>query len=272
METRLPSSLFIELTHDTFHSASYVRPFSSELVNSAVGFRSVYLYDEDTYKFIVEQNAVRALDRFPVYSDTLFVDFDDGDASIDRFKSILNSCKVAWEMYFSGSKGYHFHIPIEPMYGVHVPYSQKQFILGLGIETADTSIYKHTGLIRLKGTWHHVTNRQKELVESSQGDVLRIPDIENALSDVYMVESSSIELLAALNRAYEYTLDEPGVGSRHSSLLALAKHLTAAGATYDTVFDMCRLVHNTWEGQYDEAEAKLKEVADRAVNWQSNIS
>lgn len=266
--TKIPSELYIEITSNTFHSASFVRPFVSSEVDKAVGFRSVYLYNKETYNKIVEQNAVRKLDRYPVYSDTLFVDFDDGDNSIDNLKSILSHSNIAWKMYFSGSKGYHFHIPIKPMYGRYVPFSQKQFIKGLGINTADTSIYKHTGLFRLPGTWHQVTGNKKELIEEQEGTILHIPYIEPQ-EQVAVATGEIGELLAALNRCYEYTTSEPGPGHRHNSLLSIAKHLVAAGASESTAYELCQLVHNSWEDQYENPEEKIKEVTERAISWQS---
>lgn len=267
--TQSPSDLYIELTHDTLHSASYVRPFVQAEVENFLGFRSVYMFGDAAYNQIKEQNAVRSLSKFPVYSDTLFVDFDDGDASIESFKKILNTSKIEWKMYFSGSKGYHFHVPIEPMWGKHVPHSQKEFIRGLGVTTADTSIYKHTGLFRLPGTYHKSTGNPKELVDSSEGNTLNLPYIEPEASfDV--ITGAVGELAKALNWGYSTVIEEPGEGSRHNSLLAVAKHLIAAGASMDTTYEMCLLIHNTWERGYDDPEEKIKETVDRAITWTHN--
>lgn len=266
---QIPSNLYIELTHDTLHSASYVRPFVQEEVENHLGFRSVYLYGDAAYKKIVEQGAVRNLNKFPVYSDTLFVDFDDGDDSIEQFQKILRQTGTAWEMYFSGNKGYHFHIPIEPMWGRYVPHSQKQFVRGLGLETADTSIYKHTGLFRLPGTPHKVTGTDKHLVDSSEGGILRISYVEPS-NEIDVVVGSVGELVAGLQSAYHFILDEPGEGHRHNSLLAIAKHMVAAGASAETIEEICMLVHNTWERGYDSPEEKIREALDRARVWTHN--
>jgi hypothetical protein len=266
----LPTSeqLFIELTYDTLHSASYVRPFSLSDLEKHKGFRSVYLYGVEAYKKICETGAVRNLNKFPVYSDTLFIDFDDGDKSIETLKTILDKSGIAWEMYFSGRKGYHFHIPIEPMWGVHVPYSQKQFVRGLGLDTADTSIYKHTGLFRTPGTYHKVTGEKKALVDSSKGNVLRVPYIEP--EDTFeVVQGTVASLTAALNTANHIILDEPGAGGRHNSLLAVAKHLIQAGAQKETILDICSLVHNSWEEQYENPQEEIESIVERAAHWQS---
>lgn len=262
-----PSKLFIELTHDTLHSASYVRPFVQEEVDQWLGFRSVYLYGEEAYERIKKQNAVKNLNKYPVFSDTLFVDFDDGDQSIDSLQTILNTAGIGWKMYFSGSKGYHFHIPTTPMWGKYVPYSHKAYVKSLGITTADTSIYKHTGLFRLPGTYHKKTGNQKELVDQARGKLLSIPYLEPE-TELEVVTGSTGELLTALNCANTFIVSEPGNGSRHNSLLAVAKHMMAAGAEPETAADICRLIHNSWESQYDDPEEKIKEVIDRAYNWQ----
>lgn len=262
------SELFIELTFDTCHSASNVRPFLQEQLDKHLGFRSVYMFNKETYNYIQEKNAVRSLSKFPVYSDMLFVDFDDGDKSIETFKKVMNTSGIGWEMYFSGRKGYHFHVPIEPMYGVYVPFSQKQFILGLGIETADTSIYKHTGLFRTAGTYHNVTGNPKELVDKQDGNVLRLPYIEPE-EELEVVEGNTASLAAALTNAHYGVVDEPSPGSRHNQLLAIAKYLAAAGATMDTALDICTLVHNTWENQYENPEEAIYDAVQRAYKWQS---
>ena len=264
-----PSKMYIEVTPHTYHSSDYVRQYDVDSLAKAKGFRSMYLYNQETYDYIKKNGAVRNLNKFPVYSDTLFVDFDDGDDSIEGFKKILSTSKIKWDMYFSGSKGYHFHIPVEPMYGKHVPFSQKQFILGLGITTADVSIYKHTGLFRLPGTWHMTTGNPKELVESSEGNVLNVPYLEPD-NEISVVPTSCAEFVAGLNRTYDYTISEPGPGHRHTSLLSVAKHLTAAGAEDTTIYDLCRLVHESWEYQYDNPEEKIQEIVQRARKWQNH--
>ena len=267
------NNLFIELAHDTYHSANQVVPFRREELSSFRGFRSVYLYGQDCFDFIQSQGAVKGLGKYSVYSDMLFIDFDDGDNSIEKMKRILNAQDLQWEMYFSGGKGYHFHVPITPMVGRHVPHSQREFIRGLGIDTADISIYKHTGFIRLPGTWHQSTGKQKELIESSNGSkILTIKQVEPDVVMDNVVEGSELELLAGLNRAVDFVVKEPYPGTRHSCLLAIAKHLFAAGAKQETVWDICNLVHETWEEKYDNPEEKIEEAISRAAEWNSYIN
>lgn len=268
MKTSQDSDLFIELTYGTVHSASSVRPFLQADLDNHLGFRSVYMFGKEAYNKIKETNSLRGLSKLPVYSDTLFVDFDDGSESIEQFKKVMTTSNIAWKMYFSGKKGFHFHIPIEPMWGRYVPYSQKQFILGLGFNTADTSIYKHTGLFRMPGTFHQDTGAEKSLVEEFEGNKLRIPYIEPEL-EFQVVEGATASLTAALTAGHHAIVDEPGPGGRHNTLLALCKHLLTAGAQHDTIRDLCTLVHNTWESGYEEPEIHIEEALNRAVKWQA---
>lgn len=260
------SDFFIELAPDTFHSVTQLKQYDAAEVSRFKGFRSVYLYPAEAVRHMIEKGAVRGINQFPVYSDTLFVDFDDGDASIEKMIKILESAGVAYEMFFSGSKGYHFHVPIKPMFGTNVPYSQKQFILGLGISSADTSIYKHTGLFRLPGTWHQVTGNPKESIRKNPGKELTIPLVQPSVRVSEVVSGSAAELVAGFNRAIDFTLAEPGPGARHNSLLSIAKHLLSAGASVNTVQEICQLVHENWEQKY-ESEEKVYEAVERAVQW-----
>lgn len=138
------------------------------------GFTSMYGYLEDAVKEIRRTGSTRNFKRFPVFSDTLFVDFDNQDEAADDFRGLLESLEIRFDRYHSGGRSIHFHIPIEPMYGLNVPASQRYW-MEKNAPLADMSIYKHAGLYRLPGTYHaKYPGNKKKLLDSSEGNKLVI--------------------------------------------------------------------------------------------------
>jgi hypothetical protein len=263
--------LYVELPKGPYHSYKFIRNVSDIDFKTLRGFRSVYLYGQEAYNQIIEQQAVRNLSQFPVYSDTLFVDFDDGENSKDQFAKILETSGHGYDMYFSGKKGYHFHVPIEPMWGASVPYSQKMWVSSLGIESVDTSIYRHTGLFRLPGTIHQSTGKKKELIKSFEGRKVEIPIIDLANeAKLYGVESDNLAIAKACHTILRTAAVGAQPGQRHNTLLSIAKSLTAAGMNEGTCVDICSAVNEFFDEPKSQEE--VHECVRRAVNWQINGS
>lgn len=262
--------LYVELPKGPYHSPSFIKPLDEVEFTKLRGFRSVYMYGEKAYNRIIEQQAVRGLNAFPVYSDTLFVDFDDGDSSIKRFQSILDSAGVGYELYFSGKKGHHFHVQIEPMWGSSVPWSQKMWVASLGIDTADTSIYRHTGLIRLPGTIHQDTGKKKELLLRKDGRRLEIPVIDMSEEEVYGASGDQLDLVKGCTSIHRAVVHGVIAGHRHNTLLAIAKHFMEAGLSESACYEICSVVN----GHFDEpkSEEEIRQCVRRAKNWMRNGS
>lgn len=134
------------------------------------GFTSVYGYTEAAAGHIENTNSTRGLSQFPVYSDVLYVDFDNNEEAAEQFKVLtLEAQGYTFDMYHSGGRSIHFHIPIEPMYGLNVPHSQKLWMESNAPE-ADMSIYRHSGLYRLPGTYHAKNpGKKKDLICKHDG-------------------------------------------------------------------------------------------------------
>ena len=137
------------------------------------GFRSVYAYNEETKLHIEATNSTANLSDHDVYSDMLFVDFDSFPDSAKKLAIHLNNMKVKYYVYVSGNRSFHFHIPIVPMYGKDVPFSQKQWIIN-NSENADLSFYHSSGQFRLIGTKHYKTGKYKGLLYDHNGSILNI--------------------------------------------------------------------------------------------------
>jgi hypothetical protein len=140
-----------------------------------IGFTSVYAFPSEVAGRALEIGNTRGLAGCAVYSDTLFVDFDDNEEAADRFRDFLVSSNVSFGRYHSGGRSIHFHVEIEPMLGVNVPYSQRSWIEDYA-PNADTAIYTHAGMYRLPGTYHAKNpGRKKIQLEQHHGYPLHIP-------------------------------------------------------------------------------------------------
>lgn len=139
------------------------------------GFRSVYEFDEKTAEMIRARGSTRQLRGTPVYSDTLFLDFDNQDAAALELENWLLAHECTYTKYNTGNRSIHFHVAIEPMYGPKVPWYQKIWV-EKHAPKADLSFYHVAGLFRLEGTFHHKKpGFRKEVSRVIKANKLKIP-------------------------------------------------------------------------------------------------
>lgn len=139
------------------------------------GFRSVYGFDRETRDMILTRGSVRDLDGLPVYSDTLFIDFD-GMEGVNVLDNALRGEGIRYEVWDTGRRGVHFHIPIAPMFGPGVPYSQLRWVREHAPGEWDGTVYRPHSVIRLPGTMHEKNpGHGKEVLWASPGKTLIIP-------------------------------------------------------------------------------------------------
>jgi hypothetical protein len=125
-------------------------------IHKYTGFQSVYGYPEEVVRQV----------RRPAM----------------EFKEMLDMQGYSYEMYDSGNRSQHFHVPIEPMFGPLVPLMQR-FWMQEHVPLADMSIYKTSGVFRIKGTQHQKTGKYKVLLHVNKGPKtlkieVEIPDEE----------------------------------------------------------------------------------------------
>ena len=136
------------------------------------GFRSVYAYPDHVRKHITQTRTTAGIEDMPVFSDMLFLDFDNVDPT-DAIMHLYDE-GYGFTVWTSGNRSYHVHVSIEPMLDADAPYSQRvwaeKFAPG-----CDLSFYHHAGQFRLAGTPHEKTGQRKELLRSKVGDLLTIP-------------------------------------------------------------------------------------------------
>ncbi len=265
LETPKVSELWIELTKDTYHSTHFLRKMDEVSLSKMRGFRSMYMFPKDAVDFMMKNDSVGGITRYPVYSDTLFVDFDSGDGSSEAFEAILQSQKYAYTLYNSGKKGVHFHVPIDPMFHTDVPHSQRIWMASLGLASVDLSIYRHTGLFRLPGTIHKDTGRKKEMVRESLGLRLSIPIVPRNVSDITIETYGGSTFAQALQNALRSFIDDPGPGNRHMRLVQVAKGFIEAGISAEASEEIIRAVNAEWSNP--KADDEISDCVRRAVRW-----
>lgn len=140
-----------------------------------LGFRSVYCYPEHVKNIIQETGTSSDLQWAEVYSDTLFLDFDNTDPS--ELLLFLYDNGYAHSVWDSGNRSVHVHVPIEPMVGSTVPHSQRVWVK-TNVPNADPSFYTHAGQFRLPNTRHLKTGRKKLLRHKLLGKRLHIPTLD----------------------------------------------------------------------------------------------
>lgn len=196
-----------------------------EDVSKFRGFRSVYSYSKEIVEQIQLTGSTSGLRGTPVYSDTLFVDFDGTDPTplIDH----LLSEGIAFEQYDSGNRSVHLHIHTEPIYGVWVPAAHKKWIKQHG-PGADMSFYNPSGQYRLPGTYHvKGGGKCKELVRSVAGKRLVLVEPEREEMPPPIVRDGSKEQLFIALQLQR----RPGQRSPHIWLLG--KLACEVGLTYN---------------------------------------
>jgi hypothetical protein len=145
---------FFEIRQTVQRMSREVHLFAGDELENKYGFVSVYGFDAALTALIRDRQSTRDLKDFPVYSETLYVDFDSNDG-LDEFLAALRDEHYTYELWSTGNRGAHVHIPIVPMYGKTVPDSQREWVLSIATPTAavDTTIYRHAAMIRLPDTF-----------------------------------------------------------------------------------------------------------------------
>lgn len=214
------------------------------------GYRSVYMFDENAAMEIRDKRNSKGFKQYPVHSDTLFIDLDDGDTHLAAMEQAVNDFGVGYEVWESGGKGYHLVIPTELQSGQNVPYSQEVFVQQLGVPV-DTSLYRHNSLISLPGRVHPETKRKKKLVKAREGDrKLQIEQKDPPPSTKLPVSPSfkdEDELAIGLTQLLSILHVEPKPGNRHRTIWSTALNFADAGISMETATELIMTVNELWQ-------------------------
>lgn len=210
-----------------------IRLTQPDTLTDCFGFRSVYAFPEDMVEYIIANNSTRGLHGCELYSDTLFLDFDDVPEAADAFEDYLITSNTLYEKYDSGNRSVHYHIPLaEPMIGPNVPQMQKLWVKKHAPE-ADISFYQPAGMYRLPGTYHPKNPGHCKRMLTSKTDGKRLfieemPEFKHIPMPMASVDDDAGEYYTILARL---VTSEGSEGGRNSHIWKITK--TCANLGFD---------------------------------------
>ena len=219
------------------------------------GFRSVFGFHPKDAAKIKKRGHSRDFREFPCYADRLVIDIDNGDEGKVEAEAKLKAAGLAYDLFSSGGKGYHFILTVSnPTLSYHTPYSHRKFVEGLGIPT-DDSIYRHGGLISLEGRIHPTSKRLKSFIESVSGQDAHIPIVQPPMFVGNVPEDYNV-LSDGFERAANLTGTQPPVGGRYMSLWRCVKCFYDAGVIPEVAEEIAHAINDSWDEPKDETEMK----------------
>jgi hypothetical protein len=197
-----------------------------------VGFRSVFAFDDDTARQIRETGTTADMRGTPVYADTLFVDFDKSDGI--EFIAHLQQQGIAHQVWHSGGRSIHVHVPLIPVFGDWVPAACKEY-LKAHAPGADLSFIHPVGVYRLPGTYHPKRpGKRKELRAEQAGAALQLVQPANSSPRITFDEGGRVEDF------FIRLLERKSTGERHKWIWFLATKGAEAGLAFDVTLDAIR--------------------------------
>jgi len=218
------------------------------LKSSDPGYESVYAFDEDAAKTIIESKSSAGMARFPVYTRSLIMDLDNGPDQLALAEVKLAELGLGYDVWFSGSKGYHIVLTLDTLCsGRNVPYSQRKWVEGISVG-ADLSLYQHGRILSLPGRIHPKTGKRKEKVKTVAGKLLtlQLTDPPNGVSFDFKPSGGMGELEAGLWKAIQALANAPTPGNRHTALWSTALHFADAGVSYEATLELMHKVNESW--------------------------
>ena len=240
METMISKQSVLD---DSWRSIKYeyrtekYRRGSPLLLNNPVRqfrYRSLYGYGVDTVHSINTQGNTRGLTGQPLYSDCIVIDCDTSDEA-EGTQVILNEEGLAYSRWMTGNRGCHFHIPIEPMWGTNVIWSQTCWLKDIGVwDIIDTSIYRANGQIRVPGAIHEKTGNPKVMVEEVKGIKPDVPEL--VAPPLPTVSTEVIEgTPEARNEYHRNLMYKRSEGGRHTHMFVLWNRGKSAGYDHEDI-------------------------------------
>lgn len=194
----------------------------------------------------------------PVWSKTLALDCDQGEAGRRTADRLLISLGLGFTVYKSGNKGFHYYIDREVAPSADLPQQDKEFVKGFSNahpDLFDLSIYTHLHLFRAIGGKHEKTGERKQRLYTVKGNELHFE--EDALPKEELNSHWITNYQSIFDSPYINSLITPSVeGDRHRHLVklcyALRNHGTPMEAALWLVEEVSKLAEipkEEWEVQ-----------------------
>lgn len=227
-------------------------------------FASVYAVRSDDAQAIQETAGTAAGFKGIVWSQRLWIDFDDNKDGTDKARQLLIKEGYDYVEYDTGGRGTHFGITRDALPSHILPSLDKQWVKE-NMEGADLSLYWHLHLIRLPGTTHERTGKRKVLVGKQSGRSLILPKL---LAEPAQLEAESRQSSADRQSIFKVwqvasNLTGSGVtGDRHRQIVLLAVALkNDAHVFMDEAMWVCLEVNRGFD------EPKPEDEIVRIVKW-----
>ena len=223
---------------------------SVDTLKGRQGFESVYRFSKTAAETMQTRGSVAGCSNFQVYTDRLIIDLDDGISTAIYLKELLNKKGLAYLVYNSGNKGYHFVIPCVPVFDLDVPYTQKVWVQNLKIN-ADLSLYRHNSMVRLPGTINEKTGKRKKLVAVQKGkklvfnEILENPDRYKTWQGSESVISNSF-IQNIFVKGLRIIREKPSPGRRHTELWSIANDFAKSGIDLETAYKVILKINDSW--------------------------
>ncbi len=213
-------------------------------------FRSVFGYPVDTANFIKDNGHTRDLKGKPVYCDEILIDVDE-DSNVDLVIEKVKALKIGCDVYFTGNRGIHIHVPIVPILGEFVPYSVVEWLKSVELwQLIDQSTFTPGSIFRCIGATHSKTGAEKDWADAFEGELLEIPvmvppPIPTLVDELEVVESE-------LETYFRNLMRKAPVGGRHPHMFIIWKSGRSAGFDEETVKESIRVWNDQQEQPHDE--------------------
>jgi len=229
---------------------------TKDRIGGVGGFISVFGYGPATSEMIKDQNGTYGLANTKLNSDLFYLDFDDNDDAYHLSLTTLDTLGVQYKAYHTGGRGYHIHIPIEPIQRVGLGHLMKK-IAEEKFPGSDLSLYKTSGMIRIEGTKHVSTGGKKMQVLDKPGKVLNLDSIKlesKFVPTLYTNEESKDALRVKLIKLMESYIDQGGRNNHGFRIAATCRSL-------ELDRDQAEKAVSQWNSRKCNPSMKLAEVS-----------
>lgn len=223
------------------------------------GYTSLYWFDSHAANVIRSQGKSRGMGLFDVYARDLVIDCDKGDEGLGVILKRLHEEGYGYKLWRSGGKGYHIYLKMgEPMSGRFVPYSQKCWVLELGVgQWADMGLYHASRLLSAPGRVHAKTGNKKTFLREVKGKPITVEYREKQsleFTDLKIESTGTLLGMAAL--AYAELVDQPDEGYRYTRLWSCGRMFRDAGVSREAVSNLLHVINSTWDNGHDTGEVE----------------
>ena len=228
------------------------RMVTKEELSGLRGFRSYFGFNSVSAAMFRENRQVKSTKGMTVFADELFIDIDNDEEAAEHCWRVLYELGVMADVYFSGSKGYHFCIATVPAWSSDLPYSHLAFVKSIGIR-CDECLYQSGRLFRLPGTVHSKTFRLKELVGKIEGKVVEVPIVKTPVRSCDLIRSDG-SIQDFVRTLEMFMLNPPANGTRNNRYWGLARSGFAGGFSEAFVEEALEKVNDEVDDPLGEEE------------------